>query len=126
MHNDPIQHAGAKRRRIIGVGSQSQWSGVGTGHAHCAEHRGEIAFFSCGVDETAGCECRRVQSAETASRDDEGEDQRADGAEDAGAECYGDGVGRGDCFVREDEGVGEGCEEVGEYDEGHGRVDDSW
>ncbi len=38
----------------------------------------------------------------------------------------GDGVGAFDCLEGEDEEVRDVCEEVGEDDEGHGRVDDSW
>lgn len=61
--------------------------------ANAAKELREVAFLAGNVDETAGCESRGVEGAETAGADDQGEDQGSDGAKDLGSEHDGDSVG---------------------------------
>ena len=94
-------------------------------HPDPPQRRRQEAFLSSGVDEPSGGEGCGVESAEAGRGDDEGEEERAQRAEDPRAEGDGDCVGGGDEGEREHEDVGDVGEQVGGDDEGHGGVDDA-
>lgn len=61
-----------------------------------AEHRGHVAFLCRGIIETSRCEDCSIQSSETASRNNQGKDERPNGTEHLSAkgDCYGSAGGR--------------------------------
>jgi hypothetical protein len=85
--------------------------------SNAAEEGGEVAFFSCGVDQSAGCEGCGVEGAEAGAGDEKGEDEGAGWAEDLGAECDGYCVGGVDDGGGEDQEVGYVGEDIAEDDE---------
>lgn len=95
------------------------------GHADPAEEFREKTFLAGGVNEAAAGEGRGVQSAETASTDDEREDEGPDGAEDDGAKLHGYGGGGRDRVRGKHEDIGNVREEIGEDDEWHSRMNNT-
>lgn len=85
-----------------------------------------VAFLAGNVDEAAACEGRGVESTEAGGTDNEGEDQRANGAKDFGAENDGHGIGRVNSVQGKDEEVSNVGQDVAQNDEGHGCVNDPW
>lgn len=88
-----------------------------------SEEGWQVAFFAGCVDQAPGCEGCCIECAEAGSRDEEGENERANGAEDLAAESHGDGVGGLDDVRGQHEEVGYVGEDVAENYEGEGGVD---